>query len=75
MDIGLPGMDGYMVTEKLRQDESFKDAFFIAVSGYGQEQDRRRAREAGFDYHLVKPVDYDELLALLARRASVFPFP
>jgi len=65
MDIGLPGMDGYEVAARLRGRESCKDSIIVAVSGYGQEADRKRSREAGFDHHLVKPVDYDALLAIL----------
>jgi PAS domain S-box-containing protein len=74
IDIGLPGMDGYLVAQELRKDDCCKNAVIIAISGYGQEQDRRRSRQAGIDHHLVKPVDYDALLALLARQKSVFPF-
>ena len=66
LDIGLPGMDGYEVAARLRQDECCKDAVIIAVSGYGQEEDRRRSREAGFDHHLIKPLDQDVLLSLLS---------
>jgi PAS domain S-box-containing protein len=73
MDIGLPGLDGYRVAEQLREEQCCKDALLIAISGYGQEQDRRRSREAGFDFHLVKPVDFESLLALLARPRSIFP--
>jgi signal transduction histidine kinase/CheY-like chemotaxis protein len=65
-DVGLPGMDGYAVARALRQDPSTAGAYLIAVTGYGQEEDRRRARAAGFDHHLTKPVDPDELLATLA---------
>ncbi len=65
LDIGLPGMDGYQVAERLRQDERCKNSIIIAVTGYGQEQDRRRAHEAGFDHHLVKPVDYKALLSII----------
>jgi PAS domain S-box-containing protein len=67
LDIGLPGMDGYAVTKQLRQESSCDGAVIVAVSGYGQEEDRRRSREAGFDRHLVKPVDYDALLSVFAR--------
>ena len=74
MDIGLPGMDGYRVAEQLRKEEGREAAVLIAISGYGQEQDRRRSRAAGFDHHLVKPVDYESLLSLLARSKSIFPF-
>ena len=66
LDIGLPGMDGYQVASTLRQGESGGDLLIIALSGYGQEEDRKLSRRAGFDQHLVKPVDFDELLSLLA---------
>ena len=61
LDIGLPGMDGYEVASRLRREECCKDAVIIAVSGYGQEEDRRRSKEAGFDHHLIKPLDHDAL--------------
>jgi CheY-like chemotaxis protein len=66
MDLGLPGMDGYEVVRRLRAEGLCRDALVVAISGYGQPQDRQRARDAGFDHHLVKPVDYDRLMALLA---------
>ncbi len=56
-DIGLPGMDGYEVAARLRKRQDFKETPLIALTGYGQEGSRRRAKEAGFDYHLVKPVE------------------
>ena len=65
LDIGLPGMTGYEVVRKLRQ-EGFEQAKFVAVSGYGQPDDHRRSREAGFDHHLVKPVDPASLLSALS---------
>ncbi len=65
LDIGLPGMDGYEVARHLRQDENLAGVKLVAVSGYGQESDRRRSQEAGFDQHLVKPVDPGILLELL----------
>ncbi len=65
LDIGLPGMNGYEVAMRLRREETLKDAMLVAVSGYGEESDRRRSREAGFDQHLVKPVDPNVLLALM----------
>ncbi len=66
LDIGLPGMDGYEVAERLRA-EGFTSATIIAVSGYGEEAARRRSRAAGFDHHLVKPVEVDTLVALMRR--------
>ncbi len=68
LDIGLPGMDGYEVAARIRQEEPCKDAVIVAVSGYGQDEDRRRSKEAGFDHHLIKPLDQDALLTLLSAR-------
>ncbi|MHC5539105.1 hybrid sensor histidine kinase/response regulator, partial [Singulisphaera rosea] len=70
LDIGLPGMSGYEVASQLRREACCKDAVIIAVSGYGQDEDRRRSKSAGFDFHLTKPVDYDALLALLSAGAN-----
>jgi CheY-like chemotaxis protein len=66
MDLGLPGMDGYEVARRLRQQPGLKDAVLVAVTGYGQESDRQRSQGAGFDHHLVKPVNMQELEAILA---------
>ena len=68
LDIGLPGMDGYEVAARLRRRPCGRDCCIIAVSGYGQEEDRRRSREAGFDHHLVKPIDFDVLRAIIDGR-------
>jgi len=65
-DIGLPGMDGFQVAGALRRNPETAEVRLIAVTGYGQEEDRRRALEAGFDVHLVKPVDPEKLLGYLA---------
>lgn len=66
LDIGLPGMQGYEVAQRLREYPQLDGVVLVAVTGWGQEEDRRRAREAGFDHHLPKPVDLDALSALLA---------
>jgi PAS domain S-box-containing protein len=65
LDIGLPGMNGYEVATQLRREECCKGAVIVAISGYGQDADRRRSKEAGIDHHLLKPLDHDALLALL----------
>jgi CheY-like chemotaxis protein len=70
LDIGLPGMDGYDVAARLRREECCRHAVIIAVSGYGQDEDRRRSKEAGFDHHLIKPLDHDALLSLLSNVAD-----
>ena len=65
LDIGLPGMDGYQVAAVLRQDPITKDAVLIAISGYGQDEDRNRSKQAGFDHHLVKPIRSSEVIKVL----------
>ena len=67
LDIGLPGLNGYEVAERLRQDARFADTVLIAITGWGAEQDRRRAQQAGFDHHMTKPVDVATLRPLLRR--------
>jgi PAS domain S-box-containing protein len=69
-DLGLPGMDGYEVAAALRTAPGGRRQRLVAVTGYGQDEDRRRSREAGFQYHLVKPIDLEELRAVLAALAS-----
>jgi len=64
-------MDGYQVARRLRQDPRFKDTLMIAVCGYGRESDRRLSREAGFDDHLIKPVDLTKLKALLNEKVNL----
>jgi two-component system CheB/CheR fusion protein len=66
IDIGLPGMNGYEVAGRLRQLPQFDRTLLVAVTGYGQADDRRRSREAGFDHHLVKPVFFETLQELLS---------
>jgi PAS domain S-box-containing protein len=64
LDIGLPEMDGYEVARRIRRTERGDDMLVIAITGYGQPTDRTRSQMAGFDFHLVKPVDISELLQL-----------
>jgi len=66
LDIGLPDMDGNELARRLRADPATRDLVLVAITGYGQEQDRKAALEAGFDHHLVKPVDMEKLSAVLA---------
>jgi signal transduction histidine kinase/CheY-like chemotaxis protein len=70
IDIGLPGLDGYDVARRIRSAPHGHRMVLAAVTGYGQPEDRRRAEEAGFDAHLVKPVDPDQLTELLATRRA-----
>ncbi|RPI62581.1 MAG: response regulator, partial [Lysobacterales bacterium] len=65
LDIGMPGMDGFEVARRARQRLDSGGLTVIALSGWGQDEDRRRSREAGIDYHMVKPVDLEELGRLL----------
>lgn len=65
LDIGLPDIDGHEVARRLRTQTSLRSSLFVALTGYGQERDRQLSREAGFDHHLVKPVDLGKLEGLL----------
>ena len=66
LDIGLPGLDGFEVAKLIRQEPLLHDIVLVAITGYGQESDRRHSREAGFDHHLVKPANFDEVLRILS---------
>jgi CheY-like chemotaxis protein len=66
LDIGLPVLNGHEVCRRIRQQPWGQAMVLIALTGWGQDEDRRRSQEAGFDGHLVKPVDHTRLLALLA---------
>lgn len=66
LDVGLPGMDGYELARRLRA-EGLAGDLLVSVTGYGQEEDRRKAQEAGFDHHLIKPVNPDTLQRLVAQ--------
>ena len=65
LDIGLPDMDGHEVARRLRAQANLRPSLLVALTGYGQESDRQLSREAGFDHHLVKPVDLEKLNDLL----------
>jgi CheY-like chemotaxis protein len=66
LDIGMPGMDGNEVARRIRQQPQFAGTRLVALTGWGQDEDRRRTQESGFDHHLTKPVDIAALQALLA---------
>jgi len=70
LDIGLPGISGHEAARRIRQLAAGRTLLLVAVSGWGQEADRKRSIEAGFDHHLVKPVDIEALKAMLPRRAA-----
>jgi CheY-like chemotaxis protein len=70
MDIGLPGLNGYQLAERFRRTPDLQDVALIAVTGYGQPEDRQRSKQAGFDYHMVKPVDHHELDRVLTQNRA-----
>jgi DNA-binding response OmpR family regulator len=70
LDIGLPGLDGFRVAERLRGEAGLQALVIIAISGYDADMYPGRSRRAGFDHHLVKPVDIDALLPLLGTKPS-----
>ncbi|HZR67821.1 MAG TPA: response regulator [Burkholderiales bacterium] len=81
MDIGMPGMSGHEVAQKLRETPAMREVVLIAMTGYGRQVDREQSRAAGFDHHLVKPLDFDKLNEVLIassasrRRAPAFVRP
>src|SRR5207253_7234972 len=70
LDIGLPGMDGYEVARRIRALPALQHVLLVALTGYGKDEDKRRSQEAGFNAHLVKPVDLDILNKLLAQKST-----
>jgi CheY-like chemotaxis protein len=64
-DIGMPGLDGYALAESIRRQPGGRDCLLVAITGWGQEGDKQLARSAGFDHHMVKPVDMEALLRLM----------
>ena len=76
LDIGLPGMDGHEAARRIRALPHGRQVLLVAVTGWGQEEDRRRSSEAGFDHHMVKPVRaavLEELLASAPRGSAGWP--
>jgi CheY-like chemotaxis protein len=71
LDVGLPGMDGFQVAKRLRELPTPKRPFLAAVTGYGQDEDRQRSHAAGFDLHLLKPLDPQQLQDLLTRLQTI----
>jgi len=71
LDIGLPVMDGYELGKRLRTDPGLADLRLVAITGYGQESDRSRSRDVGFDDHLVKPIDIERLASLINELAKI----
>lgn len=65
LDIGLPGMNGYVICKAMRKEPVLRNTVFIAQTGWGQKEHQERSKEAGFDYHLVKPVDIEALKNIL----------
>ncbi|MDQ2990634.1 MAG: response regulator [Pseudomonadota bacterium] len=70
MDLGMPRMDGYEAARRIRRQPGAKEVLMIAVTGWGQNDARQRTMEAGFDHHLIKPVDFDEIKQLASGRLS-----
>jgi CheY-like chemotaxis protein/nitrogen-specific signal transduction histidine kinase len=66
LDLGMPGMNGLEVARRVREDPDYRDLTLVALTGWGQREDRRRTHEAGFDYHLVKPADVSTLQSILS---------
>ena len=73
LDIGLPGLDGYQVAKRIRQEPALKNVVLVALTGYGQDSDRQTSLQAGFDHHLVKPARLEQLTQILAMVAERRP--
>jgi len=69
VDIGMPTVDGFQVAERISHTPAAKGTLLVAVTGWGEKSDRTRSKQAGFAYHLTKPVDFDALASLLATAA------
>ena len=66
LDIGMPKLNGFDACRRIREQPWGRDVYLVALTGWGQEEDRRRTREAGFDHHFVKPVEPEAIVRLLA---------
>ena len=73
MDLGMPSMDGYEAARRIRKKPGSKDVLMIALTGWGQSDARQRTIEAGFDHHLIKPVNFDEIKRLADGRLKRQP--
>ena len=73
LDLGMPGMNGLEVARRMREDPSARGITLVALTGWGQREDRRRTTEAGFDYHLVKPADVGMLQSILSMNEMQAP--
>ena len=70
LDLGMPGMDGFEVAQRIRHQARFQDVVLVAQTGWGTEEIRRRSHGVGFAHHLVKPVEFESLIALLSQLLS-----
>jgi len=71
LDIGMPKLNGFEACRRIRSEPWGKDMLLVAVTGWGQEEDRRRTAEAGFDAHFTKPVDFASVMALIGQRRAL----
>ena len=71
LDIGLPKLHGYALARELRNSPLTRQATLVAITGWGQDRDRREARDAGFDHHFVKPVSVDQIVGLIERTSDM----
>jgi two-component system CheB/CheR fusion protein len=73
IDVGLPGIDGYKIASRFRQDPQSRGVMLVALTGYGTPEARERSRAAGFDHHLIKPIDPEVLWDLMGERPPAPP--
>ena len=68
-----PGLNGFEIARRIREQPALRNTVLVAMTGYGQESDRQRSKEAGFDHHLVKPAEFGRVLEILAAASEVLP--